>query len=216
VRINKQNKTKQNKTLFWGIVFVLVLSGIYSTGEAVVPVEKDLSSRLPAGGTFTDGTAGWKVTLTGGGVPICYTNPSQGWVGLQTGTQGGTVTLSFPNNFKVDMTDSDIIADRITVNVVFRLNSPSYQSTPDGSIFELLVYGDNSTNTLPLSYHMELNNHSFEQWTPGFENVYFVSTVIPQDFHKISDMVIRYIGGPGRTSEVQIDQVTLKVSRVQL
>jgi hypothetical protein len=178
-------------------------------------LEKDLTYRLPYAGTFTYGTAGWQGSVTGGASFISYTTATEGWVGLNCSSVGGTATLSFPSTFYVNMADASTIMDEIKVFVKYRLNYPSSKIIPDGSTLEILLYGDNTTNNLSIALRKDFHHQSFEQSTTGFREDSFCVTAIPQVFHRISNMVLRYTGGAGEASELQIDQIYLSVSRVQ-
>ncbi len=179
-------------------------------------LEKDLTYRLPYAGTFTFGTSGWACSTTGVSTLISYTGATEGWVGLKCYSQGGAVTLSFPSNFNVNMADPSTLMDEIKVFVKYRLNYPNYNVIPNGSSLEILLYGDTTThNNLPIALRKDFHNQSFTQTALGFREDSFCVTAIPPDFHQISNMVLRYTGGTGEASELQIDQIYLSVSRVQ-
>jgi hypothetical protein len=233
---NRRNayKTYNTEGLYYSILTVDDVACIYAYPDAMAldtvcvyvctinnphigdaNLEKDLTYRLPYAGTFTYGTAGWQGSVTGGTSFISYTAATEGWVGLSCSTVGGTATLSFPSTFYVNMADASTIVDEIKVFVKYRLNYPTSRIIPDGSTLEILLYGDNTTNNLPIALRKDFHHQSFEQSTAGFREDSFCVTAIPQTFHRISNMVLRYTGGAGEASELQIDQIYLSVSRVQ-
>ncbi len=177
-------------------------------------LEKDLTHRLPFCGTFTFGTAGWLVSTTGGASIIPYTGASEGWVGFRCSSAGGTATLSFTSSYFVNLSDPTTIMDELKLFIKFRLNYPSYPSIPAGTSFDVLLYGDNSTNNLPLELKSDFSGHSIIQIDNGFKEMSLCVTAIPQDFHRINNMILRYTGGTGEASELQIDQIYLSASRV--
>ncbi len=178
-------------------------------------LEKDLTYRLPYAGTFTFGTSGWACSTTGVSTLISYTGATEGWVGLKCYSQGGAVTLSFSSNFNVNMADPSTLMDEIKVFVKYRLNYPNYNVIPNGSSLEILLYGDTTThNNLPIALRKDFHNQSFAQTALGFREDSFCVTAIPQDFHRINNMILRYTGGTGEASELQIDQIYLSASRV--
>jgi len=176
--------------------------------------EKDLTYRLPYAGTFTFGTSGWLVSTTGGGSIIPYTGSTEGWIGFRCSSAGGTATLSFTSSYFVNLSDPGTIMDELKLFIKFRLNYSEYTSMPAGTSFDVLLYGDNSTNNLPLELKSEFSRHSLIQIDNGFKEMSLCVTGIPQDFHHINDMVLRYTGGSGEASELQVDQIYLSASRV--
>jgi hypothetical protein len=176
--------------------------------------EKDLTYRLPYAGTFTFGTSGWLVSTTGGGSIISYTGSTEGWIGFRCSSAGGAATLSFTSSYFVNLSDPGTIMDELKLFIKFRLNYSAYTSMPAGTSFDVLLYGDNSTNNLPLELKSDFSGHSLIQIDNGFKEMSLCVTGIPQDFHRISNMVLRYTGGSGEASELQIDQIYLSASRV--
>jgi hypothetical protein len=172
--------------------------------------QKDLTRRLPACGSMAHGISTLDVFTSRGGMVI----PHKGWVSFCTRSTGGTASISFKNNFTVDMTDADIVMDEIHIGILYRVVSPKGFSSP-GSTFDVLLYGDNSTNNIPVSMSMDLPPANPKALRPNFNTMLLEASAIPQDFHKISNMVLRYRGKAGGSPEIQIKQIYLWVSRVQ-
>lgn len=200
-------KCLPKRSISMDTVIIRVIENPYITDTST---EKDLTYRLPNGGDLSEGTTGWMVNVSGGGSVI----PHPDWVSFCVQSTGGIASMSFKNNFTVDMSDDDIIVDEVQLCILYRL-MPGDTSSLGKSDFEVRLYGDNSTNNLPLSFNMTMTNPSPQPELAGFKGMDLCASIIPQDFHRITNMTLEYRGESGNNPELQIEQIYLWVLRVK-
>ena len=177
---------------------------------------KELGCQLPGVGRFTAGTTFWTIDTTPGGTLVSYANATEGWVGLQVTSSGGTATIKSydgTNNSYIDLSSPDVIPDEISICIDMRV-TPFLAGT-----FRVTLYSPNTAQSLVLESTLgsEAGNPVSLLQSGNFERISLLLTPIAQDFTRIKNLELSYsvpAGATNQTTEVIINQIYLAAVRV--
>jgi len=166
----------------------------------------DLTHQLPFCGTFAFGTIGGYVSCSAGG----SVTSNLGNVQLNVSSAGGSSEINLLHDTPIDLRKTTIPVDVVNVLVQFR-TSPEVCS---GGEFEVFVSGDTTTHKLPVRSSIKFGaQNSYIQPAGKTDYMIFVLNVLPQDFTKLNELVIRYTTPGGVESYINLEQVYLWVER---
>ncbi len=177
----------------------------------------DITYYLPFYGSFSSGTTGWTCSSTGGGSVNSYSASSQGWVGLQVTSSGGTATIGTydgTTNSYLDISNSTTIIDQFKVCVQMRMNQVL------AGTFQVTLYSPNTAQPLTLQATLQSDTgdaNSFSTYSTYFEQISFLLEPISIDYTRVKNFELSYSVPPGatnQTTEVIIDQVYFTAVRV--
>ena len=197
--------------------FAVVMTSTMTYLDADSTTWVDISSVLPYGGTFDNGTIGWTSTASGGGGISSYTTVGTGWIGLTTGiTVGGTAQIQTWNGNVSSILDISTVGrlDMILASVYMKTNLNLLGT------FSINLYGAYTTQPLVL-----VKSASLQADTGGTNYIYSEKSfnrfdllfVTPEsDFYKIWNLSMIYsvtAAQASQVSEIQVDQVKLYAHR---
>lgn len=166
----------------------------------------DLTHQLPFCGTFAFGTIGGYVSCSAGG----SVTSNLGNVQLNVSSAGGSSEINLLHDTPIDLRKTTFPVDVVNVLVQFR-TSPEVCS---GGEFEVFVSGDTTTHKLPVRSSIKFGaQNSYIQPAGKTDYMIFVLNVLPQDFTKLNELVIRYTTPGGVESYINLEQVYLWVER---